>query len=64
MDTDLIHRQAIKSARQATIEKYGRASVPVTPGTEQHTFWLSVFDKAYTDAIVSWATKMGRMDPA
>lgn len=58
MDTVEIHRQATKAARTATMEKYGRNAVPTVPGTEQHAFWLSVFDQTYTDAIIGWANKM------
>lgn len=38
-----IHKAAIAAANAATFAKFGMHG-PYTPGTEEHTFWLSILD--------------------
>jgi hypothetical protein len=39
------HTKACAFARQATVNKFGANSVPCTPGTEAHAFWLAKYDE-------------------
>lgn len=41
-----VHQKATAYARQETVNKYGPNSVPVTPGSEEHAYWLQQYDSS------------------